>query len=79
MCCESRNCLVRLSFLRARRERHFSLFGPGMVVVETKIGAASLIALQGAGGAAADDPRTLRVQLPQARGAYAMTCKPISI
>ena len=26
--------------------RHFSLFGPGMVVVETKIGAASLIALQ---------------------------------
>ena len=45
--------------------RHFSLFGPGMVVVETKIGAASLIALQARAALRPDDPRTLRVQLPQ--------------
>ena len=45
--------------------RHFSLFGPGTVVVETKIGAASLIALQARAALRPDDPRALRVQLPQ--------------
>src|SRR6266481_3449349 len=45
--------------------RHFSLFGPGPVVVETKIGAASLIALQARAALRPDDPRALRVQLPQ--------------
>ena len=45
--------------------RYFSLLGPGMVVVETKIGAASLIALQARAALRPDDPRTLRVQLPQ--------------
>jgi hypothetical protein len=33
----------------------------------------------GAGSMRPDDPRTLRVQLPQSRGACATTCKPISI
>ena len=47
-----------------------------MVVVETKIGAASLIALQARAALRPDDPRTLRVQLPQE---CAMTCRPISI
>jgi macrolide transport system ATP-binding/permease protein len=45
--------------------RYFSLFGPGLVVVETKIGAASLIALQARTALRPDDPRALRVQLPQ--------------
>lgn len=45
--------------------RYFNLLGPGMVVVETKIGAASLIALQARAALRPDDPRTLRVQLPQ--------------
>lgn len=45
--------------------RYFGLFGPGLVVVETKIGAASLIALQARAALRPDDPRTLRVQLPQ--------------
>jgi macrolide transport system ATP-binding/permease protein len=45
--------------------RYFSLFGPGLVVVETKIGAASLIALQARPALRPDDPRALRVQLPQ--------------
>ena len=45
--------------------RYFSLFGPGLVVVETKIGAASLIALQARSALRPDDPRALRVQLPQ--------------
>jgi macrolide transport system ATP-binding/permease protein len=44
---------------------HFGLFGPGTVVVETKIGAASLIALQAQAALRPDDPRALRVQLPQ--------------
>ena len=44
--------------------QHFGLFGPGMVVVETKIGAASLIALQAQAALRPDDPRALRVQLP---------------
>jgi putative ABC transport system permease protein len=45
--------------------RYFSLLGPGTVVVETKIGAASLIALQARAALRPDDPRALRVQLPQ--------------
>jgi macrolide transport system ATP-binding/permease protein len=45
--------------------RYFSLLGPGTVVVETRIGAASLIALQARAALRPDDPRTLRVQLPQ--------------
>lgn len=45
--------------------RYFGLFGPGLVVVETKIGAATLIALQARAALRPDDPRTLRVQLPQ--------------
>jgi macrolide transport system ATP-binding/permease protein len=45
--------------------QYFGLFGPGTVVVETKIGAASLIALQARAALRPDDPRALRVQLPQ--------------
>jgi macrolide transport system ATP-binding/permease protein len=45
--------------------RYFSLFGPGVVIVETKIGAASMIALQVRSALRPDDPRALRVQLPQ--------------
>ena len=45
--------------------QHFGLLGPGTVVVETKIGAASLIALQARAALRPDDPRALRVQLPQ--------------
>ena len=44
--------------------QHFGLFGPGMVVVETKIGAAYLIASQARAALRPDDPRALRVQLP---------------
>jgi macrolide transport system ATP-binding/permease protein len=44
--------------------QHFGLFGPGMVVVETKIGAAYLIATQARDALRPDDPRALRVQLP---------------
>jgi macrolide transport system ATP-binding/permease protein len=43
---------------------YFGLLGPGTVVVETKIGAASLIATQARTALRPDDPRTLRVQLP---------------
>jgi macrolide transport system ATP-binding/permease protein len=43
---------------------YFGLFGPGTVVVETKIGAAALIALQAQAALRPDNPRTLRVQLP---------------
>jgi len=45
--------------------RLFRLLGPDMVVVETKIGAASLIASQAQAALRPDDPRALRVQLPQ--------------
>ena len=45
--------------------RRFALPGPGTVVVETKIGAASLIAQQAPFALRPDDPRTLRVQVPQ--------------
>jgi macrolide transport system ATP-binding/permease protein len=44
--------------------QYFSLFGPGMVVVETKIGAAYLIAAQARAALRPDDPRALRVQVP---------------
>ena len=46
--------------------RHdFALAGPGTVVIETRIGAASLIAEQARWVLRPDDPRALRVQLPQ--------------
>jgi macrolide transport system ATP-binding/permease protein len=44
--------------------QHFGLIGPGTVVVETRIGAATLIALQAQEALRPDDPRALRVQLP---------------
>jgi macrolide transport system ATP-binding/permease protein len=44
---------------------YFGLAGPGTVVVETKIGAASLIAEQIRFALRPDDPRSLKVQLPQ--------------
>jgi macrolide transport system ATP-binding/permease protein len=44
--------------------QYFGLFGPGSVVVETRIGAASLIALQAQAALRPDNPRALRVQLP---------------
>jgi macrolide transport system ATP-binding/permease protein len=43
---------------------HFGLVGPGLVVVETKIGAGSLIASQTRDALRPDDPRALRVQVP---------------
>ena len=45
--------------------RYFGLVGPGTVVVETKIGAAYLIADQARPALRPDDPRLLRVQVPQ--------------
>jgi macrolide transport system ATP-binding/permease protein len=45
--------------------RSFGVLGPSMVVVESKIGAASLIAQQAPLALRPDDPRTLRVQVPQ--------------
>jgi macrolide transport system ATP-binding/permease protein len=47
----------------ARHE--FGLAGPGVLVVESKIGATSLIAQQAPLALRPDDPRTLRVQVPQ--------------
>lgn len=44
--------------------RYFGLVGPGTVVVETKIGAAYLIAGQASVALRPDDPRTLKVQVP---------------
>jgi macrolide transport system ATP-binding/permease protein len=44
--------------------RYFGLAGPGTVVVETKIGAAYLIAGQASIALRPDDPRTLKVQVP---------------
>jgi macrolide transport system ATP-binding/permease protein len=44
--------------------RYFGLAGPGTVVVETKIGAAYLIAGQASVALRPDDPRTLKVQVP---------------
>ncbi len=45
--------------------RYFGLAGPGTLVVETKIGAAYLIADQARTALRPDDPRLLRVQVPQ--------------
>jgi macrolide transport system ATP-binding/permease protein len=45
--------------------RYYGLVGPGIVVVETKIGAAYLIAEQARIALRPDDPRTLKVQVPQ--------------
>ncbi len=45
--------------------RYFGLAGPGTVIIETRIGAASLIAEQARAALRPDDPRALRVQLPQ--------------
>ena len=45
--------------------RYFALAGPGMVVVETRIGAAYLIADQARFALRPDDPRMLKVQVPQ--------------
>jgi macrolide transport system ATP-binding/permease protein len=46
-------------------QRYFGLAGPGNVIVETKIGAAYLIAEQVRAALRPDDPRALRVQVPQ--------------
>jgi putative ABC transport system permease protein len=46
-------------------QRYFGLLGPGTVVVETKIGAAYVIAEQVRTALRPDDPRALRVQVPQ--------------
>ena len=43
----------------------FGLVGPGTVVVETKIGAAYLIASQTPQALRPDDPRTLKIEVPQ--------------
>jgi macrolide transport system ATP-binding/permease protein len=45
--------------------QYFGLAGPGNVVVETKIGAARLIAEQARAALRPDDPRTLKVEAPQ--------------
>jgi macrolide transport system ATP-binding/permease protein len=45
--------------------RYFALAGPGSMIVETKVGAASLIAEQARWVLRPDDPRALRVQMPQ--------------
>jgi macrolide transport system ATP-binding/permease protein len=45
--------------------RYFALTGPGMVVIETRIGAAYLIAEQARMALRPDDPSALRVQVPQ--------------
>ena len=44
--------------------RFFRLAGPGVVVVETRIGAANLIAEQARVALRPDDPRALRVEVP---------------
>ncbi len=44
--------------------RFFGLAGPGLVVVETRIGAAYLIADQSSVALRPDDPRALKVQVP---------------
>jgi macrolide transport system ATP-binding/permease protein len=45
--------------------KYFSLQGPGIVVVETNIGAAYLIAEQARAALRPDDPRVLKVEVPQ--------------
>ncbi|MFM9883302.1 MAG: ATP-binding cassette domain-containing protein [Burkholderiales bacterium] len=44
--------------------RHFGLVGPGTVVVETRVGAAYLIADQARSALRPDDPKTLKVEVP---------------
>ncbi len=44
--------------------RYYGLAGPGLVVVETRIGAAYLIADQSSHALRPDDPRSLKVQVP---------------
>jgi macrolide transport system ATP-binding/permease protein len=46
-------------------QRYFGLAGPSTVVVETRIGAAYLIATQARASLRPDDPRVLKVQVPQ--------------
>lgn len=46
-------------------QHYFGLAGPGTVVVETRIGAAYLIAEQVRAALRPDEPRALRVQVPQ--------------
>jgi macrolide transport system ATP-binding/permease protein len=46
-------------------QQYFGLLGPGNVIVETRIGAAYLIAEQVRTALRPDDPRALRVQVPQ--------------
>src|SRR6266851_5526098 len=46
-------------------QRYFGLIGPGNVIVETRIGAAYLIAEQARTALRPDEPRALRVQVPQ--------------
>jgi putative ABC transport system permease protein len=46
-------------------QRYFGLIGPGNVIVETRVGAAYLIAEQVRAALRPDDPRALRVQVPQ--------------
>jgi macrolide transport system ATP-binding/permease protein len=46
-------------------QHYFGLLGPGNVIVETKIGAAYLIAEQVRTALRPDEPRALRVQVPQ--------------
>jgi macrolide transport system ATP-binding/permease protein len=46
-------------------QRYFGLVGPGNVIVETRIGAAYLIAEQVRAALRPDDARALRVQVPQ--------------
>jgi macrolide transport system ATP-binding/permease protein len=45
--------------------RHFGLAGPGTVVVETRIGAAYLIADQARPALRPDDPKVLKVEVPR--------------
>ncbi len=45
--------------------QYFGLAGPGTVVVETKIGAAYLVAEQARSALRPDDPRVLKVEVPQ--------------
>ncbi len=45
--------------------QYFGLTGPGEVVVETRIGAARLIADQTPAALRPDDPRTLKIKVPQ--------------
>jgi macrolide transport system ATP-binding/permease protein len=46
-------------------QRYFGLVGPGTLIVETRIGAAYLIAEQVRAALRPDEPRALRVQVPQ--------------